>query len=769
MTKHSASSRSGTRTLLLTAAAALAFTSTLSAGDWRESKARFLQSDFPYTKAAIKAPFPEGNLANKGISIVLPGDAFVCFDTDLLRVSAGWTGNYITTRGVSFDGAHGAHPGIDGDQKFGTANVPGWAKLDGKFTDPREEPFGPVPADLAKWQGLYLVGDKVVLTYSALGTDVLEFPWAVNKDGQTGFVRNFRTSQVRQGMKLLVCSAPGDVAETSADAVTVKANGKVTKVAAVHAPEGASLVVEDGNIVLKLPKGTRAATFKLIVWNGAEGDVGKFAALTAGDPMIPDYKEGGPTRWPETAVTEGQLATSATEDGAYVVDRITPPMKNPWNRQIRFGGMDFFSDGTRAALSTWEGDVWIVEGIDQDLDKLVWKRFASGGFELLGLKIVDDVIYTTGRDEITRYHDLNGDGEADYYESFNNEITSSQGFHEFAFDLHTDAEGNFYLAKAGPVRGGGRGFGGGGGNGEVSAHAGTVLKVSKDGSKLEVYATGFRAPNGIGVSPTGQVTTGDNEGTWMPACPINWVKPGGFAGVEDLAHKSPLPEFDKPLCWLTKSWDNSGGGQAWVTSDKWGPFGGRLLHMSYGQSSLYLVLPQEVDGQMQGGVVKFPIRFTSSAMRARFNPKDGQLYVAGLRGWQSNAATPAGFDRVRYTGKKVYTVTALKVTKAGIQLTFTQPLNQDEATDPGSYAIEAWNYRRSEQYGSPELSVKTGKNGHDKWAVESATLSKDGKTVTLKVPDLQPANQVLVRYNIESADGEQIFDKDVLHTIHLIP
>jgi hypothetical protein len=89
---------------------------------------------------------------------------------------------------------------------------------------------------------------------------------------------------------------------------------------------------------------------------------------------------------------------------------------------MRIGGLDFFtSDPGKAALSTWDGDVWIVSGIDDSLERLEWKRFAAGGHETLGLCIVDDVIYTVADDEITRYHDLNGDGEADYYENFNND------------------------------------------------------------------------------------------------------------------------------------------------------------------------------------------------------------------------------------------------------------------------------------------------------------------------------------------------------------
>ena len=50
---------------------------------------------------------------------------------------------------------------------------------------------------------------------------------------------------------------------------------------------------------------------------------------------------------------------------------------------MRFGGFDFFADGHRAAIGTWNGDVWIVSGIDGDLQQLVWKRIAAGLFQPL--------------------------------------------------------------------------------------------------------------------------------------------------------------------------------------------------------------------------------------------------------------------------------------------------------------------------------------------------------------------------------------------------
>ena len=176
------------------------------------------------------------------------------------------------------------------------------------------------------------------------------------------------------------------------------------------------------------------------------------------------------------------------------------------------GGLDFFPDG-RAAVCTFHGDVFIVSGLDAALQQVTWRRFATGLYHPLGLKIVNGEIYVSGRDGITRLRDLDGDGEADSYEVFNWDVKVTKSFHEFVFDLQTDPAGNFYFAKAGPVKNGGRGFD------RITEHHGCLFRVPPDGSKLEVIATGFRAPNGIGVGPIGEITSGDNEGTWTPGMP----------------------------------------------------------------------------------------------------------------------------------------------------------------------------------------------------------------------------------------------------------
>ena len=707
---------------------------------------RYLQKDFPFQRAAIRADFPKGNLANKGIAIRL-GTNSVLFDTDLLRMAAGWTGGFITTRGVSFDGAHGQHPAIHGKQVFGLGNQPAWADASGTFDDPRKEPFGPLPEKWCRWEGISVAGMRVMLHYIVHGVKITEQPSSIGE----AFVRTFEIGGNERELKLAL-------AETG--------SGHPEILIGVKHGEGTKMETVDGLTTLTIPAGFGPKMFAVIIAPKGSDDLEK--AMEATVRRVGIQREGT-RRWPDEIVTKGALATSKTPDGAYVTDRITPPLRNPWNRRVRFGGMDFFEDGKSAALSTWDGDIWIVEGIDEDLDELKWRRIASGGFETLGLVIVGGVIYTTGRDEITRYHDMNGDGEIDFYQNFSNLHTSSQGFHEFIFDLHRDRAGNFYFAKAGPVRAGGRGFGGGGGNGEVSLSAGSLMKVDKTGRKLEVVATGFRAPTGIGLGPDGQLTTGDNEGTWVPRCPINWVEPGGFYGVEDLAHGFDIKSFKQPLCWLDKSWDNSGGGQEWVTSERWGPFQGELLHASYGRSSLYLVMKEKVKGLMQGGVVKLPVRFTSSAMRLRFNKVDGQLYNAGLKGWQSNAVQPGGFDRVRYTGKPVYSVRGLNVIKTGVRLTFTQPLNRKSAEDLGNWSGKRWNYKRTSNYGSPDFSVADpNKRGKDTLTINSAKLSADGRSVTLEIEDFKPVMQQTISFGLETKDGTEI-RQEIMHTVNVLP
>jgi glucose/arabinose dehydrogenase len=429
---------------------------------------------------------------------------------------------------------------------------------------------------------------------------------------------------------------------------------------------------------------------------------------------------------------------------------------------MRLGGVDFFPDGKSAAVTTWNGDVWIVSGIDQSLSQLAWKRYATGLYEPLGVKVVDKMVYVLGRDQITRLRDLDGDGEADSYENFNNDGLTGDQYHLFKFDLQTDGAGDFYYSVVGawaPT--------------QLFLGLSTICKVSADGSKLSYIGRGFRAPNGMAVGPAGEIVVGDNQGHWMPTSKIDYIPPGktdGFYGFPfdpriekqfDVKRFYPngLPTtFEPPLCWIPYSLDTSSGGQAFVPpGDKWGPFAGHIVHTSYGKAALFMVMHEVVDGVAQGGVWRFPLAFESGIMRPRFNPGDGQLYVAGLRGWQSGGSRDGCLERVRYTGKPIHRPRDLHATTTGIAITFTDPLDPATANDAGSYDVEQWGYKWSAKYGSDEYSIANPtKKGHDTAGVKSAKLQPDGRTVFLELPSIAPVMQMAITYKLKAADGANV-------------
>jgi hypothetical protein len=155
-------------------------------------------------------------------------------------------------------------------------------------------------------------------------------------------------------------------------------------------------------------------------------------------------------------------------------------------------------------------------------------------------------------------------------------------------------------------------------------------------------------------------------------------------------------------------------------------------------------------------------------MRARFRKQDGQLYVSGLRGWQTAGARDAALHRVRHTGKPVRMPSALNVHEHGIKLTFTCKLNPELANDADSYSVLRWNYRWSGEYGSRQWSLSDpSKQGYDTLNVKSAKLQDDGRTVSLEVDDMRPVMQMQIGYDLESDDGAEVRG-EIHNTVHVL-
>jgi len=527
-------------------------------------------------------------------------------------------------------------------------------------------------------------------------------------------------------------------------------------------------------LVLDIPPNGRARVVQVICFAGKdEPDMNWFGnyVRNAQREQIVDPEtltHGAPRLWPETIEVSGKLGA---QSGAYVLDTIPVPFKNPYHAWPRTSALAFFPDG-RAVVTTYGGDVWIVSGLDARLDHVIWSRFASGLFEPMGAQVIHGLVYVTCRNGIVRLHDLNGDGEADFYETFYADSDVSGFFHSFAFDLQVDHHGNLYYAKSGQYT--------------DFKLPGAVIEVSPDGKKSQVYCTGFRTPNGMGILPDDRLTVSDNQGNWMPASKINIVHRGGqygyvqtLTGGEDWAPDGgridpksvEVPKtFDQPIIWMPQEFDNSSGGEVWVDDKRFGPLSGRLLHTSFGKGWMYYLMPQRVGQVDQAAIVALPFQFDAGIMRARVNPKDGQVYATGLSGWQGPDGGKDGcLQRLRYTGKSIQLLDDVKVRADGLNLKFNFALDRTNAIDPASYHLEQWNYHWTQDYGSDQYSVEhPEKKGHDLLKITEIRVSKDGHTVFLAIPGLQPVNQIELRLNLAGADGERFKELAYL-TINAVP
>jgi len=690
--------------------------------------------------------FRDVNFAYKGIAIrldkgaggVAAGKAFVLFDHDLLRLTGFWTGNgFIDYEDILLNDRHNIFPRTVGKIEFENPVAPGWANpVTNRFDDPRVlavdgRRFGPLPRKWAHYKGLYHHGDRVIIKYTVADAEVLESYDLVSpgleREGSSPIIsRTLNVSRASTELRMRI--APVSVA--------VQLIG-----------QDARLDEDDGFTLLVIPPETKI-TVNLLMSAGENVDLSLLAEQSVPPIDLYQYTHGGPAHYPDrltTPILEGD------SENAYAVDVLSLPLDNPWKSRMRPTGIDFLDGGDQAVVSTIDGEVWRIEGISQREGAITWQRIATGLFQPLGIVYHEGNIYVGCRDQIVVLRDLNGDGETDFYESFNSDHQVTEHFHEFAMGLQTDSLGNFYYAKsARHAR-----------TALVPQH-GTLIRVSPDGSTSEIVATGFRAANGVLVNPDGSFIVTDQEGFWNPMNRINWVEEGGFYG-NMYGAGAPADSSDsamiQPLVWIDKKYDRSPAELLWAESDRWGPLSGQLLSLSYGNGKIFVVLPQIADGIRQGGIVEIPIpQFPTGIIRGRMNPADGQLYTLGMSAWATNQMIQTGgLYRVRYTGKDLHIPVALKALTGGMQLTFSMPLDRSLAEDPGQYTVTTWDLKRTRNYGSERFNTK-------EVGIERISVSNDGKTVMLHMPDIRPTWIMEIKYELKSSSGKK-FEGAVQNTI----
>ena len=670
----------------------------------------------------------------------------------------------------------------------------------------------PLPKEWLDYKGHYTYKKNVVLSYAIAGRDVLEFPQAITINGKSALSQTLYIAAGNTEQQILVGQLPGgqNTSSNGVAAITLATTTKYIAAGIVSLNKDIQCTVDDQQrIVVTIPPSTTASTVEVIRTSGIDPKgISAFSSFISnqtaknGDSLFMAMTNGGPAQWTKTVTTIGVLNANKAHvdpifredkdktnpaklvpiptDYPYTIDNIALPFNNDYNAWIRPTCLGFTSYG-QLVIGTYTGDIWVATGIDNTLNKIVWRRIATGLFECMGLKIVQDKIYVTTRNGIVLLHDLNKDGEIDFYENFHGDHDVSSFFHAFNFSLETDSQGNFYYAKPGEYT--------------DNKDPGNLVKVSPDGKTWESLATGFRVNNGVTVTPDDQVFVSDNQGNWQPANKINLIEKGAYYGyvpnltsgkswspngqqftkeqlVDDVISPDlvKVPDtFHPPVIWLPQEFDNSPGGGVW--SDKsWGPLGNQFIHTSYGTGWVYYFRTQKVDDITQGAMVALPFQLEAGVQRAAVNPVDKQVYVVGLTGWDDAQAMKYGvLSRVRYKGGEGHLVKNAKVVHDGIQLDFNFVLDEAAVKNITSYAISQWNYKWTHNYGSAHYSIEQpGKEGEDKVVVKDVVLTNDRKSIVLHIPGIKPAQTMRLRFTVKGADGVKV--KDVVYlTIHKIP
>jgi hypothetical protein len=464
---------------------------------------------------------------------------------------------------------------------------------------------------------------------------------------------------------------------------------------------------------------------------------------------------------------------------------VTVPV--PADIVLEVGGLGFRPDG-KLLVCTRRGEVWLVSHPEaDDPEQVKFQLFATGLHEPLGLLATSNrVVYVVQRPELTKLIDKDGDGVADLYQTVCDRWGVSGDYHEFAYGPARDRDGNFFITLN---------VGFGGGHQAKGAFRGWCVKVTPKGELVPV-AVGLRSPNGLNFSPDGDLFYTDNQGEWVATCKMHHVRPGEYyghpAGLRWLkdspyAGKFPeepasgmfydgqpppgktsprgLPPVTPPCIWFPYGrmgqsaseprWDTTGG--------KFGPFAGQCFVGDQTRSMVMRVYLEMVRGRYQGACFPFRSGFQSGINRLVFGP-DGSLYAGQTdRGWGSAGGKSYGLQRLVYTSVLPLEIYAMKLTRAGFDLTFTKPLDAASANRLAGYSLQSFTHYYWSTYGSPEVDRKAEK-------VRGVKLSADGRTVSLAVTGLRPGRVYEVHLDgVKSADGDPVLHPEGYYTLNDLP
>lgn len=449
---------------------------------------------------------------------------------------------------------------------------------------------------------------------------------------------------------------------------------------------------------------------------------------------------------------------------------------------LEVGGLATFPDG-RLAVCTRRGDVWITSNPNiTGFERPIFKRFAHGMHEPLGLAIKDGEIYVTQRSEVTRLRDTNKDGVADSYDKIYSWPLSGN-YHEYSYGPLFLPNGNMLVTlNVGWSNSLGHGV-------SLVPWRGWLLEITPDG-KMTPIAAGLRSPAGYGFNPEGDLFYTENQGDWVGSGRMTHLEKGDFAGnAESLKWSSlpgspinlkpgDIPSTGRPLYDIAKEVKGLKAPAIWFphgifgistsgfvydsTKGRFGPFENQLLVGDQGQSKIMRVALEKVKGQYQGVVFGFREGFSSGILRLAWG-SDGSLF-AGMtsRGWSSTGQQLYSLQRLAWTGKLPFEMKTVRAMPDGFEIEFTMPVDKHLAGNPESYKITGFNYKYHANYGSPVINSKS-------CPVRGIAVSEDGLKARLVVDSLRLGYIHEIIADVKAASGKSLLHNTGYYTLNAIP
>ncbi|MDT0528886.1 family 16 glycoside hydrolase [Micromonospora sp. DSM 115977] len=438
----------------------------------------------------------------------------------------------------------------------------------------------------------------------------------------------------------------------------------------------------------------------------------------------------------------------------------------PSGFQPQVTGFDWFPDG-RLAVATWGGslttvgEVWILGNVTGSTSpgQVTRQRVATGLQEPMGLKIVDGKIYVSEKAKLTELNDTNGDGVTDQYRTVATWPFGSN-FHEFGFGL-LYRDGYFYLNLSVSIN-----YGGATTDPQPAPNRGTTIRVNRSTGAIDYVAGGLRTPHGIGWGPEGGIFVTDNQGGWLPSSKLVHVKQGRFFNH----YMNPAGPFDnnpvtQPVLWLPQN--EIGNSPSTPVMLNQGPFAGQMLIGDVTYGGLQRAYLEKVNGEYQGALFRMTQGLEAGVSEVSVGP-DGAIYTGGLHGggnWGQEGKLSYGLQKIAPNGGNNFDMRTMRATPNGFQIEYTQPLSATTAAALASrYRVKQWRYVATAAYGGPKIDEET-------LSVSSATLSADGKTVTLAINGLKPGRVVHVRSPrpFSASNGQSLWSTEVWYTLNAIP